>query len=106
MTRTCSYQRCSTYTPTPPDLTLHQIKKLGSDLYKIDASLLSEANLSQKKTKPGKAKNKKLDEVKQSDLKNEKFPTRGKKLVVPVKIVKKKSMKKGKKICTRWNSRS
>ena len=42
-------------TPNPPDLLLHLIKKMGTELCQIDEKFLSEKVLNQRKKKVGKA---------------------------------------------------
>lgn len=45
----CADKRCLACLPNPPDLSRHLIKKLGSELCKIDEYLLTEEALNQKK---------------------------------------------------------
>lgn len=44
---TCLSKKCLTCSPTPPDLSLDLIKKLGSNLCQIEDNLLTESSLNQ-----------------------------------------------------------
>jgi hypothetical protein len=45
----CVSRKCSTCSPTPPDLSLDLIRKLGTNLCQIEDDLLTESSLNQKK---------------------------------------------------------
>lgn len=65
---TCSDRRCLACTPTPPNLTLSQIKKMGTEFCMLDENVLSEKALNQERKKANKSvialkENKKQEEA-------------------------------------------